>query len=586
MKKILALSLVAMASLLTFIGLNISANKTTAFAEENNLIITSNYFEPGLFGFEIYNTIEKIDTMTNLYNGYIDDLDEVRIFINNETGTPKYNSTYVNSLDAVYVNGSDVPAIKVGGEDYYLAEVSNGKIDVKIVFDVEKFEINGTLNVPNLESGAIADNDYVKYYKIEDGQKALIEKDTIENKYFINYGETLIIEPAQNLTYNTNAISYTFDKLLISFKTVGDIDGVYQYSITDTFIKSSPIFNKVINIEAVFRREKKVSVDFGKASYAVAYKLYKVTGDVETEVSVNSFFEDGVKLRLKFTLSEQMQLAKLNAANYLIGGYNYAAETDGGDKVEINGNDVSITFNLISDKKLTIYLDAVSFKVDYTNTLENAEVRFNEENFIVGDMITIYSTITANNYELKDWIIKGVKVPKVGETDSEYGITRIDENTVIIDTAKWYAVNKNNFDVTITTKFKTSIILAIVLPVGVTVAAGLVLLFIILQNIKTKKKIHALLEAEKEMQYKMNPVSLISDLREGKSTTVTDEDVKAAMKKKNVREKAEKMAHENDEKVKEQKVKKEEPQGDEVVFETTDIDEESDNNVIQDDSDK
>lgn len=521
MKKILILLAITLSCMFTVIGLNLSnaAKDSYALNEEYNIVLTTNYnLESGGLLMIIIEDELGIP-LTEIKEGAfsINEPDAAKIKINVDTSF--LTSDYVKDLEGIYVNDNLFP--QTGGTApilEYVIDIASEITKIEIKFDLAEFDLTAIYReYPYTEISETLDNNtFIKFYRIINGQKSLIQNGKIY------YGEILEIEPVNKITFNNKKLSFSFESLYFNIPNETMVCNG-RYEIKEDFIKEY-MMSDIISLVAIYSRDFSLSLKFNNENYEVPFNVFIVNGNKLMPAEKTDLFSHNTKIQISMELKDYTELNAFNVEDL-----NYAENSE--DKVVIEDRNVIITFTITRDKNFVIFLNPKTFNVNTENSiLHNVNINI-KENFVYGEKVRIDAFVeNPGMNEIKTWTIDGVKVPETDNTID--GMTRIDADSVEIDTTVWYGLHGNNFSSEITTGMKLSIIMAITMPIGVVVLAGLILAFIILQNSKTKKKIRILLEEGRQMELKFGNVSLADQLREGKSLNITDEDVKAEMKKR------------------------------------------------------
>lgn len=529
MKKILVLASIALSCAFAIVGLSLNnTKKVNALEEQYTINISSNYRADNLFKIEIdTGSPSGAEIISELpFEKSYEDITSVKVYISKQS----IPDNYVEFLNAF--NGATEITFVDNAEEFYLeVPIDLGVNEIKINFELRKLELKASYKQePNNDIGANPTGSIINYYKANGtGGKEQITADN-NGKFFINYGDTLIMEPVKRVKFSNNK-SYTFKNLYFNFVDLGNLVTEDAYIIDaridkdderflDKYIAYEPT---IIYLVATYTNDYSLKLDFNEKNYKVDYEVFVNNENVLTKTSAGEFFTNDTKLEIT------MQLLDYTKLNH-ISGMSLA------DNVDVKDGKVTITFAMTRDKEFIVYLDLVSYEATNTGS-SGANINFKKNTFAYNEKVEITATVENSLNEIKTWKINGIEVPKVGETAN--GISRTDVDKVEIDTAVWYekfGLDFNNFKSEVATGMKTNILLAITLPIGFAVLAVLVLMLIILQNMKTKKKIRALLESEKQMELKFGSVSMADQLREGKTFTVTDEEVKAEMKKRKTKE--------------------------------------------------
>lgn len=538
MKKVVIL-LIATFCIFTVAGFALNRN-LDANAYENNLIFETNYNEERLLHFKIYDSNNGNDPIKEIFSNQFElefsciyeDITKIEIVVNTEI-----LSDYVEFV-GIYVNGGS--ALLPDSENTYIVDVidSDDLTKIFIEFKIDSLSISSECRDKYGGKVANPDIEFIKCYT----DKAVVD-DRIE------YGQKLYVEILKTITFNGEKLLFNFENLYFNTKDENDnflahmieeteLVVKYEFMIDYTNFLSKYVFQDEIRLVAYYTQAYKFGLNVD--SNLIINNPIIENKDTKTLVTnSNQFFASGTNFQITINLLNYVNLKKLSDERYDIEGIY--------DNIAIDGKKIIIDVSIINQNvNLVIHLDYVSFKINSEGS-SGAQVLPDKNAFVYGEKIKITSFVENNSQEIKTWKINGIEVPKIGETAN--GISRTDADKVEIDTAVWYekfGLDFVNFKSEITTGMKTNVLLAITLPVGFAVLSALVLMLIILQNSKTKKKIRILLEEQRqnELKFSGGNISIADQLREGKSLTVTDEDVKAEMKKRKAQAKT-KAKHED-----------------------------------------
>ncbi|MCL2586904.1 MAG: hypothetical protein FWE31_01545 [Firmicutes bacterium] len=193
---------------------------------------------------------------------------------------------------------------------------------------------------------------------------------------------------------------------------------------------------------------------------------------------------------------------------------------------EINGQVITLS-NLQNPRDITIRFQAQQFTL---NPDLDDEITVNRTTLGMNQEFTVTAVVPSGR-RISSWTINGVRISDLVADDS-LNVTRTgDVVTITFDNA-WLTEHQLDLNSEITFAMATGILIAILLPA---ILIPLLLIAVLLYVLSSRKK-YATIKAElvaAQQQKQRFGNDFIKDLREGKSGTVTDQDVKDAMKKKN-----------------------------------------------------
>lgn len=510
-----------------------------ALEEDADIVITTNYNLQGLLSFtlldehdaQIGEPIYDNELKFLLYNeNYGEDIAKIEIRVNNEildedylelTGITKWIGSTDTEIDE-----------DISEEGLYIVDIEP-ETEIDIEFYVRSINVSAAYkNQSNQAIGAI-DNG-IRFYTLDGGVKNYQDE--------VLYGQTLYLEIPNNITSGGGQSLYIYDSLYffdhpyfqiendnLEFNSVNSVYNV-EFKIDKDFIVSgyAGMTGKKITFIAYYTQLYGFSLSFNDSNLAPVdgYNVIKTASS--QQLGQNEFLVYGSGLEITMTLKDYTELAmSWNGIDYQI------ANLYSTDSVSYNPETGEVTINVVLDrnKNLVVYLDLITFDIDSGNT-DKEKISFSKNTFKVGDEIEVSAVVSGSMDEIKDWTIAGVKVPNVGETDTANGLKRIDETTVIVDTAVWYHIKGTDFNNEIATGTKTSIIILIIALATAAIITVLAVILLMRKNANTKSKIKAILAEEKIESYKRDQSALFADLREDKAFTVSKDDVKARMKQK------------------------------------------------------
>jgi|GEM_PF-4067983 len=523
MKKLVTLVFCALFA----VSLLIFSTLSTANAQEPNIKIITDYNHFGFINIRVYNSsdfeIANIDSDELEILRYYEDADKIVIWLdaNFYLTTPHLDFIGITKT----IGGVTTPVTETG-DVYVIDNIASAPIEIKIAFDVASFEITSLYkDFSGSDISGTLDKDFIEFFTVKNGVATKLEK--VADQYFINYGQRLRIKTADSITFNSKQSSYNLDSLYFNIRHERMLVTNSEYTIDDYFLYEYYDFFQKIQFIAYYTQNYKYSVNFSNSDLVEDCQVKnKNTGAV---VSANDFFEPGTELQITVTLVSYAKLSKLSAGAPNIDGFQLGDTfTEDGNKIIIN----FITSN-VETKNLLIHLEYVTFNVNSEGST-GAQIIFERNTFKFDDETLRYVEISISGIggmeELKGWKIEGIEVPKVGEKDEANGIERIDEFSVKIDTKIWYGIYQNNFRSEVLTGTKSSIIIIIIAAAAVAVLAVLVLLLLMFKHSSTKRKIRAIMEAERTDSYHKDQSALFADLRGDKAYKISDEEVKARMK--------------------------------------------------------
>lgn len=337
---------------------------------------------------------------------------------------------------------------------------------------------------------------------------------------FISFGSTL------KLTSTLNPDDYRFEDFYLdninpslarAFLNSGEF-------INTDFLSAYKTIDNTIVISVRYQRQFSVNVSIvagqeGMGEYTV---YYSNDGGVNyNDAEGITVFDIGTLIRIEVEVEEDYAYEFVKFADSTVYPFEIRSKTETEATVVLEPNN---TRNIQLEFKKKVV--AVSSNISVNGKSANGKISISKTNFVVGDTIVIIYDLEGG-HSIKSWTINGENVNSLPNAELEGNSVRL------LITETWLKTHKGELNCEIKSSLNTGIVSTIVI-VSIAIPTLIVVLVVFfVMNAKTKKKVAVELKAEQARNYTMNTSTFIQDLRQGKNVgKVTDEDVKAEMKRR------------------------------------------------------